>query len=146
MIIGVLTDGYGEAMAAQLRRVQERKPDEDRYAVFSVGTGYVQCLADVEDKTMYCEAASDDAVGPPLNLILTPERKQNLIKAGFRPPGQSMNYARYYSFKDYDSRRLACALLAILHDAYGDQGAPELMLSTETEPGNQPLLVGTKKP
>ena len=136
---------YGSAMAAQLRRVQGRTPEDDRYAIFSVGTGYVQCLADLDDKAMYCEAASDDAIGPSLDLILTPARKQALIKAGFRPPGQSINYARYYPFKDYDSRRLARTLLAVLHDAYGYEGAPELMLSTERGPRDQPLLAGTIK-
>lgn len=131
---------YGAAMAAQLLRLEGKKPGEDRYAIFSIGTGYVQCLADLKGQQMYCEAASDDAVGLPLARILTPARKAKLLAAGFEPPGQSMNYARMYPFREYDPRAMARALLAVLREGYGYQGAPALMLATEAGVEEHPLL------
>ncbi len=136
---------YGAAMAAQLLRLEGKPPGEDRYAIFGIGTGYVQCLADVKEQQMYCEAASDDAVGLPLARILTPARKAKLLAAGFEPPGQSMNYARMYPFRDYDPRAMAHALLGVLREGYGYEGAPELTLSTEHEVRDRPLL-GTADP
>ena len=137
---------YGAAMAAQLLRLEGKKPGEHRYAIFGIGTGYVQCLADVKGQQMYCEAASDDAVGLPLARILTPARKAKLLAAGFEPPGQSMNYARMYPYREYDPRAMAHALLAVLREGYGYQGAPELTLSIEHGPRDRPLLAIGQEP
>lgn len=131
---------YGAAIAAELTRLEQRKEDEDRYSIFSVSAGYIQCQADLDDRKLYCEAASADAVGPPLAGVLTPERAALLLKAGFKPPGRTMNFWRYYPYARYDQRTVAHALLAVLHDCYGYAGAPALMLSTESQPDSHPLI------
>jgi hypothetical protein len=82
---------------------------------------------------MSCEAVSEDAVGKPIARILTPERKAKLIAAGFTPPGRVMNCSRFYPDAEYNMPLLAEALLRILKEAYGYQGAPAMEVSTEAE-------------
>lgn len=127
---------YIPAMTAELTRIAA---DPEAYAIFEAGPAYVQCMPDDEDRSMYCEAASGDAVGNPVERILTPERKAKLIAAGFEPPGKVMNYRRLYPRAQFDMKTLANALLDVLRDAYGYQGAPPMKVSIED--GSKRLLV-----
>ena len=120
---------YAAAMAPQLKRLESGQ--EHIWAVFVAGIPYVQCQYDSEDTAFYCEAASDDASGAPLARILTPDRRQKLIDAGFEPPGKVVNFRRFYPLAQYDEVAVAEALLAVLHDAYGYGGTPALRLHTE---------------
>jgi len=121
---------YSAAIVAQIKRLEGGQ--KHIWAIFDTGLPYVQCELDPDDHAIYCEAASDDAVGAPLARILTPARRQNLLDAGFEPPGKVMNFARIYPLDRYDETAIAHALLAVLHDAYGYGGAPEIILTTET--------------
>ena len=120
---------YAAAMAPQLERLESGQ--KHIWAVFTAGIPYIQCKFDSEDNAFYCEAASDDASGAPLARILTPDRRQKLIDAGFEPPGKVVNFRRFYPLAQYDEVAVAKALLAVLHDAYGYGGAPALRLHTE---------------
>jgi hypothetical protein len=120
---------YLTPMAAALERVQRAGPHA--YVIFEAAPAYVQCKHDADGKRMYCEAASADAVGKQVARILTPERQAKLIAAGFAPPGRVMNYSRFYPDAEYDMPLLAKALLRILKEAYGYQGAPAMNVRTE---------------
>jgi hypothetical protein len=115
-------------MAEELKRLESVK---NSYVIFEAGPAYVQCMNDDEDRKIYCEAASADAVGAPIERILTPDRIAKLYAAGFKPPGKTMNYARFYPQADYTKAAIAQALLDVLKDAYGYYGAPKMNLETE---------------
>jgi len=124
---------YLPAMTNELSRVERADKALKAYVIFITGPAYVQCLrGDGADDGMYCEAVSEDAVGKPIERILTPERKAKLTQAGFAPPGKVMNYSRFYPAGQYDMPRLAKVLLGILKDVYGYQGAPPMKVHTET--------------
>ena len=123
---------YLPAMTAELRRLETVADGVDAFSIFIAGPAYVQCMHDGAGQRMYCEAASEDAVGKPVERILTPERKAKLLAAGFAPPGKTMNYSRFYPAGQYDMAALAKTLLGILKDAYGYRGAPPMRLTTET--------------
>ena len=123
-------------MAEELKRLESVT---DSHVIFDGGPAYVQCANDVEDKQLYCEAASADAVGAPIERILTPDRIAKLREAGFSPPGKAMNYWRFYPQAEYTKAAVAQALLDVLKDAYGYYGAPKM--NVETEQGHKrPLL------
>jgi len=120
---------YLAPMAAELDRVRRAGPHT--YVIFEAEPAYVQCMHDAEGKRMYCEAVSEDAVGKQIARILTPERKAKLIAAGFAPPGRTMNYSRFYPEAEYNTTLLAKALLRILKNVYGYQGATAIEVRTE---------------
>jgi hypothetical protein len=122
---------YAEPIASELKRLETTKGDHI-YAIFEAGVAYVQCMYDQEDASMYCEAASDDAVGRPIARILTPERRRKLQEAGFEQPGRVMNFWRYYPTAQFEPTAIAKALLGVLRDAYGYEGAPAIEVETET--------------
>jgi hypothetical protein len=122
---------YQSSMTLQLARLEAVKAKKDAFVIFGTGPAYVQCIYDRTGKRLYCEAVSEDAVGKPIERILTPERKAKLAEAGFRPPGRTMNYGRFYPQDQYDTSAVAKALLGVLRDAYGYQGAPEMDVTTE---------------
>lgn len=124
---------YIPAMTAELQRLERLGDDVEAFSIFIAGPAYVQCQHDGAGKRMYCEAASEDAVGKPIERILTPERKARLVAAGFAPPGKTMNYSRFYPIDAYDMPTLAKTLLGILKDVYGYQGAPAMTLTTEVQ-------------
>lgn len=128
---------YLAPMAAELDRVRRAGPNA--HVIFIATPTYVQCLHDSEGKRMYCEAASEDAVGKSLAHILTPERTAKLIAAGFAPPGRTMNYSRFYPEAEYNMPLLAKALLRVLKEAYGYQGAPPMNVATENS-ADHPLV------
>lgn len=132
-----LDERYGAAIATQIKRLEAAHQSDDIWVIFEAGVPYVQCAPDTEDNKLYCEAASEDAIGAPLARLLTADRRQKLIAAGFEPPGKVMNFRRFYPLDQYDATAIAHALLAVLHDSYGYNGAPPMMLKTE---------VGGKKP
>lgn len=121
---------YNAAIVTQIKRLEGGQ--KHIWAIFEAGAPYVQCELDPDDHAIYCEAASGDAVGAPLERILTPARRQKLLDAGFEPPGKVMNFRRLYPLDRYDDAAIAHALLTVLHDAYGYGGAPGLVLKTET--------------
>ena len=121
---------YSTLIAAQINRLEGGQ--KHIWAIFEAGAPYVQCKFDPDDHAIYCEAASDDAVGSPLAGILTPARRRKLLDAGFEPPGKEMNFSRLYPLDRYDDAAVAHALLAVLHDAYGYGGAPGMVLKTES--------------
>ncbi len=122
---------YLPPMTAELQRLEKAGKGINDFSIFITGPAYVQCMHDAEGKRMYCEAVSEDAVGKPIERILTPERKAKLIAAGFAPPGKTMNYSRFYPADEYDMPALAKVLLGILKDVYGYQGEPPMDLTTE---------------
>ena len=122
---------YGAAISSQIERLAAARQTDDIWAIFDAGTPYVQCAPDPGDNQIYCEAASDDAVGAPIARLLTTERRQKLIAAGFEPPGKVMNFRRFYPLDQYDAAAIAHALLAVLHDSYGYNGTPAMRLKTE---------------
>ena len=129
---------YLPAMTVELQRLEKLGDDVEAFSIFIAGPAYVQCQHDGAGKQMYCEAASEDAVGKPIERILTPERKAKLLAAGFAPPGKTMNYSRFYPAGQYDMPILAKTLLGILKEVYGYQGAPPMRLTTEKKT-EQPL-------
>jgi len=129
---------YIPAMTAELQRLEKLGDDVEAFSIFIAGPAYVQCMHDGAGKRMYCEAVSEDAVGKPIERILTPERKAKLLAAGFAPPGKTMNYSRFYPAGQYDMPALARTLLGILKEAYGYEGAPPMTLTTEKQT-EQPL-------
>ena len=122
---------YLPAITAELQRLEKLRDDVEAFSIFIAGPAYVQCQHDDAGKRMYCEAVSEDAVGKPIERILTPERKAKLSAAGFAPPGKTMNYSRFYPADQYDMPTLAKTLLGILKEVYGYQGAPPMTLTTE---------------
>jgi hypothetical protein len=124
---------YLSAMTAALQDLEASPEGKDAYVIFAAGPAYVQCLHDIADKQIYCEAASDDAVGAPVRRILTPDHLAKLADAGFEPPGKVMNFHRFYAQAQYDATAVAKALLSVLRDAYDYGGAPPLMLTTASE-------------
>src|SRR6185437_1657376 len=80
---------YIPAMTTELRRLEQLGDDVEAFSIFIAGPAYVQCQHDGAGKRMYCEAASEDAVGKPIERILTPDRKAKLLAAGFAPPGKT---------------------------------------------------------
>jgi len=123
---------YVRPMTAELQRLETVGKGHDAYVIFDATPAYVQCMHDRDGDRMYCEAASDDAVGKPVERILTPERKAKLIEAGFEPPGKVMNYRRFYPRAQYDMEAVAKALIDVLRQAYGYRGAPAMTVATET--------------
>jgi hypothetical protein len=121
---------YLKGMAAALQALENSPKGKDAYVIFDAGPAYVQCMHDIDGKRMYCEASSEDAVGRPIERILTPDRVAKLTEAGFLPPGKVMNYSRFYPRGQYDAKAVAKALLTVLHDAYGYEGDPPLTLTT----------------
>ncbi len=122
---------YITAMTDALGRVEKADKALKAYVIFITGPAYVQCLRGDDNSGMYCEAVSEDAVGKPIERILTPERKAKLMQAGFAPPGKVMNYSRFYPATEYNMTALAKVLLGILEDAYGYQGTPAMTINTE---------------
>jgi hypothetical protein len=122
---------YGAAIAAQITRLEAGHHTDHIWAIFEAGVPYVQCAPDTEDNKIYCEAASEDSIGAPLARLLTADRRQKLIVAGFEPPGKEMNFRRFYPLDHYDAAAIAHALLTVLHDSYGYTGTPAMMLKTE---------------
>jgi len=122
---------YGAAIAGQIERLKAGHQTDHIWAIFEAGIPYVQCAPDTEDNKIYCEAASPDAIGAPLARLLTADRRQKLIGAGFEPPGKVMNFRRFYPLDQYDAAAIAHALLAVLHESYGYDGTPAMVLKTE---------------
>jgi hypothetical protein len=130
---------YAQPMADELRRVMEAKKSDKAFAIFAAASAYVQCDYNDDDRRIYCEAASDDAVGASIARILTPERRQKLADAGYNPPGKVMNFWRFFPLDQYELPAIAKALLAVLHDVYGYGGAPDLTVTRESPNVARPL-------
>jgi len=122
---------YGRAMALQIHRLEGASPGTDLWTIFEAGVAYVQCMSDMPDNRIYCEAVSPDAGGQPIARLLTSARRAKLIEAGFEPPAKSMNFSRFYDLAQDDSVAIAHALLAVFHDAYGYEGEPPLRYKTD---------------
>jgi hypothetical protein len=144
-----LDERYLPAMTAGLRRLELIGKTEGFYVIYIAGPAYAQCQFDVDGKQFYCEASSAEAGGKPIERILTPERRAKLAEAGFEPPGRVMNYSRLYPRSQYDAAAVAKALLHVLIDSYGYQGAPEMTVKTELsddEVSLAPIAVDRDRP
>ena len=137
--LAMLDKRYTGAIAQQLDRLRNGTKQQDFWAIFVAGTPYIQCQYDHEDRQMYCEAASVDAIGPELAPFLTPARQPLLVRAGYHEPGRVMNYWRYYPSNKYTLVETAESILAVFYQAYGYRGATAITLVTEASPAPQPL-------
>ena len=73
---------------------------------------------------------------PALVSVLTPDRLARLHAAGYADPGRAQNYAKTYPLDKYDDDAIASEVITLLHDAYGYNGAEQLMIKTEA--GREP--------
>jgi len=124
-----LIDIYGTRLAGEIQRLRVNF-DRNIFVVFDTGLGYVQCEPQRSPRAIYCEAQSADS-DPNLASVLTPERLARLHAAGYADPGRAPNYWKAYPLDGTDDAAVARELLTVLHDAYGYNGAPKLIVGTE---------------
>lgn len=124
-----LIDLYGTRVTGEIQRLRINR-DRRVFAVFQAGIGYIQCAHDSMPGLIYCEAQSADS-WEALSSVLTPERVARLHEAGFTDPGRAPNYWKTYSSEKLDDASIARELLTILHDVYGYNGLPKLVVISE---------------
>jgi hypothetical protein len=122
---------YGGHMQAELQRLRANLA-QDVFVIFGTNFGYVQCATNRATDGLYCEAQSAQS-WPALASVLTPERIARLHQLGYADPGPSPNYAKIYPLAGADVAAVTRELIAILHDVYGYQGAPDLSVTRETD-------------
>jgi hypothetical protein len=128
-----LVQTLGPGVAAELKRLRDDLANDDLFVVFGTPTGYVQCRTDEDRGAIYCEAQSSES-WPALARVLTPERVARLHAEGFADPGKKQNFYREYPVDSVGDTAIARALITILRDVYGYDGANPLEIATEKTP------------
>jgi hypothetical protein len=122
---------YGARVTGEIQRLRINL-DQPIYVILDTEAAYVQCQPQAAPPAIYCEAVSADS-WPGIASLLTPERVARLHTAGFADPGRAPNYWKAYPLDAASDEAIARELLAILHDAYGYAGAPELKVVSEKD-------------
>ncbi len=120
---------YGATITAEIQRLRINAANEV-FAIFDAGIGYVQCMPETPQSSLYCEAQSVES-WPALAAIVTPERLARLHSAGYADPGRAPNYWKTYAFDKATDAAIGSEILTILHEVYGYTGAQELKISTK---------------
>ena len=120
---------YGASVTAEIQRLRINVARRV-HVVFSAGIGYVQCMPETPNPTIYCEAQSAESWAA-LATVLTPERLSRLHGLGYADPGRAPNYWKSYPFDKFSDAAIAGEILTILYDVYGYAGAMKLKILTE---------------